>query len=118
MQQKLNMILEWLLEKQVISMCPRPDRILWWEICQQLHKYIQCCGNSYYLKLKMLLKMKPYSVVLVKWVIFMKHTFQHLLNFIHKDCNMIPVSSWWETSYKMPCIWKTGFPCRYCTYQV
>jgi deoxycytidylate deaminase len=65
----------------------------------------------------MLLIVNPYSVILDKLVIFMKHTLQYVLNFVHKDSNVIHVLSWREIAYKVPSILKTNFPCSYCTYQ-
>jgi hypothetical protein len=42
---------------------------------------------------KMLILKKPYCVLLVKLVIFMKNVLQHLLNFVHKHANVIYVWS-------------------------
>jgi len=57
-------------------------------------------------------------MVLVKLIICMTNIFQHLLNFVHEGSNVIYAWSWRVIAYKVQCVLKTAFPCKYCTYQV
>jgi deoxycytidylate deaminase len=99
-------------------MCSRLDRILWQEIVSNcISTHIVLC-KQLILGNKILLIVKLYSVVLVKLIIFMTNTLQHLLNFVHEGFNVIYAWSRREIAYKVPYVLKTGFPCRYCTYQV
>jgi hypothetical protein len=68
-------------------MCPRLDRILWQEIFSISTHRVLC--KQLILQNEILLIVKPCSVVLVKLVIFMTNTLQHLLNFVHVGSNVI-----------------------------
>ena len=74
-------------------MRPRLDRILWQKFvsnCISTHRVL--CKQLIF-ENKILLIVQLCSVVLVKVVIFMTNTLQHLLNFVHEGSNVIYVWS-------------------------